>query len=116
MRVNIFRWPERTDAKPRWKNGHPAHSTTGVASANWTQVDVAGGTASCRPRPGMWLPISRMNTGRVNASPIQKRRVMSASSWLGWASADASTGSSAMPQIGQLPGPTWRICGCIGQV
>ncbi len=20
------------------------------------------------------------------------------------------------PQIGQLPGPTWRICGCIGQV
>jgi hypothetical protein len=25
-------------------------------------------------------------------------------------------GSSAMPQIGQAPGPTWRICGCIGQV
>ena len=28
----------------------------------------------------------------------------------------ARTGSSAMPQIGQLPGPTWRICGCMGQV
>ena len=26
------------------------------------------------------------------------------------------SGSSAMPQIGQLPGPTWRISGCIGQV
>ena len=25
-------------------------------------------------------------------------------------------GSSAMPQIGQEPGPTWRISGCIGQV
>ena len=31
-------------------------------------------------------------------------------------SAVASTGSSAMPQIGQEPGPTWRISGCIGQV
>ena len=25
-------------------------------------------------------------------------------------------GSSAMPQSGQLPGPTWRTSGCIGQV
>ena len=25
-------------------------------------------------------------------------------------------GSSAMPQIGQLPGPLRTICGCIGQV
>jgi hypothetical protein len=41
---------------------------------------------------------------------------MSASSWLGTAAALTSSGSSAMPQIGQLPGPTWRICGCIGQV
>jgi len=112
----MFRWPERTDAQPRWKNGKPAQSTTGVASANWTQVDAAGGTRSRRPRPGMWLPISRTNTGRVSARPIQKRRLMSASSRLGCASADTSRGSSAMPQIGQLPGPAWRTCGCIGQV
>src|SRR3546814_1454497 len=26
-------------AQPRSKKGQPAHSTTGVASANWTQVD-----------------------------------------------------------------------------
>ena len=112
----MFRWPERTDAQPRWKNGQPAHRTTGVARANWTQVDVAGGTRPCKPSPGMWLPISRMNTGRVSARPIQKRRVISASSSFGWASADTCTGSSAMPQIGQLPGPAWRTCGCIGQV
>jgi len=31
-------------------------------------------------------------------------------------SAPAISGSSAMPQIGQEPGPTWRISGCIGQV
>jgi len=27
-----------------------------------------------------------------------------------------SFGSSAIPQIGQLPGPIWTISGCIGQV
>ena len=34
----------------------------------------------------------------------------------GGTSAVTVTGSSAMPQIGQAPGPTCRICGCIGQV
>ena len=37
----------RTDAQPRTKNGHPAHSTTGVASASWTQVDAPRGDRSC---------------------------------------------------------------------
>ena len=36
---------------------------------------------------GMWPPISRTNTGRVSTRPIQNRRVMSASSWFGAASA-----------------------------
>jgi hypothetical protein len=26
------------------------------------------------------------------------------------------TGSNVMPHLGQLPGPGWRISGCIGQV
>jgi hypothetical protein len=36
----------------------------------------------------------------------------------GFSSSSSSgiTGSKAMPQIGQLPGPRWRIWGCIGQV
>ena len=41
---------------------------------------------------------------------------MSKSSSFGPWSSETSAGSSAMPQIGQLPGPTWRISGCIGQV
>jgi hypothetical protein len=39
-----------------------------------------------------------------------------ASSWLGPVSAVARTGSGAMPQIGQEPGPTCRLRGRIGQV
>ena len=55
-------------------------------------------------------------TGTLSAAPSQKRRVKSKSSGLGPASAVATSGSSAMPQIGQWPGPIWRICGCIGHV
>jgi hypothetical protein len=44
------------------------------------------------------------------------RRVMSMRSGLGPASAVATSGSSAMPQIGHDPGPTCRTSGCIGQV
>ena len=50
------------------------------------------------------------------ASAIQNRRVMSASSGLGPVSAVMLSGSSAIPQIGQAPGPSCRISGCIGQV
>src|ERR1700722_3062180 len=64
----------------------------------------------------MWPPISSKNTGTVSARPIQKRRIMSASSALASGSALTVRGSSAMPQVGELPGPLWRISGCIGQV
>ena len=67
-------------------------------------------------RPVRWPPISSARTGTASTSPIQNRRVMSASSGLGPLSAVTVSGSSAMPQIGQLPGPTCRISGCIGQV
>ena len=102
------------DCQQRTKNGQPAHSTTGVASMSWIQLEVCDPIHMCRPV--RWLPISSTNTGSVRARPIQNRRVMSASSGLGPASAVASTGSSAMPQIGHEPGPTWRTSGCMGQV
>ena len=103
------------DAQPRSKNGHPAHRTTGVARANWIQIEMCIGTRWCSA--GIrWPPISSRNTGKASARPIQKRRVISASSGLGPASAAAISGSSAMPQIGQLPGASRRISGCIGQV
>jgi hypothetical protein len=35
--VNMFRFQVTIDRQPRWKNGQPAHSTTGVASANSIQ-------------------------------------------------------------------------------
>ena len=44
------------------------------------------------------------NTGTVSARPTQNRRVMSASSGFASSSAVTVRGSSAMPQIGQLPG------------
>ena len=77
---------------------------------------IGGALADQVVQPDQMPPISSAKTGSVKASPIQKRRVMSTSSWLGPASAPTRTGSSAMPQIGQEPGPTWRTSGCIGQV
>jgi hypothetical protein len=111
---NMLRLRFFTEATARVKNGQPAHRTTGVPSNNCTQFEVC-----CAMR--WWMskrcpPISSANTGTVSAVPIQKRLVMSRSSGLSPCSAVASTGSSAMPQMGQLPGPIWRTCGCIGQV
>jgi hypothetical protein len=41
---------------------------------------------------------------------------MQSKGWFGPTSAVVTTGSSVIPQMGQLPGFAWRICGCIGQV
>ncbi len=46
--VNMFRFMVRTEAQPRAKNGHPAHSTTGVASTSWIQAEAVGEMRSCR--------------------------------------------------------------------
>lgn len=115
MRVNMFSFMVRTEAHPRWKNGQPAHSTTGVARTSWAQFaavgEMASSSAGTRSRP-----IDRTSTGMLRATATLNRRVMSASSGLGPLSAVTVTGSSAIPQIGQLPGPGRRISGCIGQV
>jgi hypothetical protein len=49
------------------------------------------------------------DTGKDSPSPIQKRRLISKSSVFGAASAVTTSGSSVMPQIGQLPGPSCLI-------
>ncbi len=111
----MFRCRLLTDAQPRSKNGQPAHSTTGAASASSSQSSPRPGSparlcgARCRA-------IARSTSGTAKAAASQSRRVMSASSGLGAAVALASFGSSAMPQIGQLPGPICSISGSIGQV
>ena len=54
----------------------------------------------------------------AGSAPARSRtvRVMSVSSGSGASSSETCSGSSAMPQIGQSPGPTCRTSGCIGQV
>jgi hypothetical protein len=110
IRVNMLSERRSTDCTPRTKNGQPAHSTTGVANSSSSQ-----GTQACG-RAKTWPPMSSATTGAASAAPVQRRRVMSTSSSFGPRSSETSSGSSAMPQIGQLPGPTCRTSGCIGQV
>ena len=59
-------------------------------------------------------PMVRINSGTAAATLTQSRRVKSVSSWLG--SSEGIIGSKAMPQIGQAPGSSRTISGCIGQV
>jgi hypothetical protein len=55
-----------------------------------------------------------MMSGTAAAALIHIRRVKSVSSSEG--SSEGTIGSSAMPQIGQAPGASRMISGCIGQV
>ena len=106
----------------------PAHSTTGVASRACSHCDhvtcASGGSPSRAPSASIqWftsngsISLIAMNSrGNASAAATLKRRVMSISSGLSPVVADGVSGSSAMPQIGQLPGPCCRISGCIGHV
>ncbi len=115
MSVNMFGLRLTIDCHPRAKKGAPPHSTTGVASASWTQIPALAGTR-CRARPGSISLIASRNTGTVSARLTRNRRVMSTSSSFSGSSAVISSGSSAMPHSGQDPGPIWRTSGCIGHV
>ena len=64
----------------------------------------------------MCSAIAMTSSGADRTTPTQKRRDISASSGLPSSPAVGVIGSSAMPQIGQLPGPSRTISGCIGQV
>ncbi|CAM5530249.1 hypothetical protein SSTU70S_02858 [Stutzerimonas stutzeri] len=104
-----LRW--RIDCTPRTKNGQPAQSTTGVASSSSTQFCVApwNSASEC---PAIASRVTITVSGRVH----QKRREKSRSSGFSCSSSSGITGSSAMPHLGQVPGPIWRISGCMGQV
>ena len=104
----------RTEAAARSKKGRPAHNTTGVASANWIHCDRRASIRWCAP--ARCAPISSTNTGKVSSAAIQSRRFMSCSSAFSPVASAAFSGSSAMPHLGQLPGPRCRTSGCMGQV
>jgi hypothetical protein len=68
---------------------------------------------------GKRCAMARVTTGTVTATENQNRREMShssgfSSSWSPGAATD--TGSSAMPHLGQKPGPFCRIPGCMEHV
>ncbi len=99
------------DCAPRTKNGQPAQSTTGSASTSSIQLCIAMSN-----QPSRWPNIASTVTTTVSGRVHQKRRWKSTSSGFSASSSSGSTGSSAMPHFGQLPGWSWRISGCIGQV
>src|SRR4051794_28040179 len=115
MSVNMLRWRLSKERQARTKKGQPAQRTTGVVSANWIQRDASPDIHS--GAVGTKCDIARMKTGNVNPAPIQRRRVMSVNSESSSAVvAEMVFGSSAIPQIGQSPGVSRSISGCIGQV
>src|ERR1043166_4442607 len=111
----MFRLRFTIEYHPRTKNGQPPQSTTGVASASEIQllncVPIARRTGS----PGNISLILNSSNGKASATLTQKRRFISINSELS-SSRVAVRGSSAMPQIGQKPGPSRMTSGCIGHV
>ena len=102
--VNMLGLRFTNEAHMRSKNGHPAHRTTGALSSISAQACTAGGKRWARGLPGRTSDMARAKTGTVRARPTQNRRRMSASSGFSGSSRVTVRGSSAMPQIGQLPG------------
>ena len=68
------------------------------------------------PIPGSMSAMVTMKTGAAAAAAMRNRLVMSTSSGFGASSNVTVRGSSAMPQIGQDPGASRTISGCMGQV
>src|SRR5688572_14404277 len=104
-----LRW--RIESMHRMKNGQPAQSTTGVDNTSSSHDMVLGAS-------GMTLcpPIAKTTPTMLNGNVHQNRRLKSSSSGFFSSCSVGISGSSAMPQIGQLPGAGLRICGCIGHV
>src|SRR5438477_12943244 len=99
INVHMFGLRLRIDSTQRTRKGHPAHSTTGVANASSSQ-DIALGANGMNPCPA----IANTAPTAVSGSVHQKRRVKLSSSGFLSSSSDGISGSSAIPQIGQLPG------------
>ena len=111
----MLRWRVRTLAQPRSKKGAPHQSTTGVARTSSTQSSHDAETTAKAPG-AKCRPIATTASGTVSAPATRRRRRKSRYSSEGPSVSAIPLGSSAMPQIGQVPGPTCSTSGCIGQV
>ncbi len=103
------------DCQPRTKKGNPHQITTGVASANSIHPHALAVNRCCMGMEGRNAETISASMGTASTTLIQSRLVILTSSGLE-SSEVISRGSSAIPQIGQEPGPSRTICGCIGQV
>src|SRR5579862_8308255 len=115
----MLRWRFTSDAQPRTKSGQPHQSTAGVANAS-SAHSMGRRDPACTPGAtdqAISTPdIPSTTTGAASATLIQNRRVIETSSGFTSSSIVTVRGSSAMPQIGQEPGPGRTMRGCIGQV
>ena len=114
--VNMLRRRLTSDCPAALKEGQPPHSTAGVASTSCTQTARCGGISASSAALAKCSAMAMASSGTDSTTPTQNRRVMSRSSGLPASPAAGVIGSSAMPQIGQLPGSSRTISGCIGQV
>jgi hypothetical protein len=103
-----------TEAQARWKKGQPHQRTTGVVRTSCSQLRAV--MYGCNGLPGSISVMAIRNAGRLSARPARKRRLMSANSGVSASPAVTERGSSAMPQMGQLPGRSRTTWGCMGQV
>jgi hypothetical protein len=104
---------KRNELRARSKKGSPHQTTIGLASANSIHATRSALTAWASG-VAMWA-MAIVNRGTPNQSDTFNRRLMSWSSGFPGAAADTLRGSSAIPQIGQLPGSSRTTSGCIGQ-
>jgi len=112
----MFRLRFAIDCQARTKNGPPPQTTTGVARKSCVHAATRGDTRWRSGWPGSMSPITDASNGKVSTVLTQKRRVMSRSSGFTSSAALTVLGSSAMPHMGQAPGPGRTIWGCIGHV
>ena len=87
-----------------------------MARSSSIQGSQRPGSARSTGIPGNMSAIAIARSGTVRPTLIQKRRVMLRNSGFSSSVAVIVRGSSAMPQIGQNPGPGRTISGCIGHV
>ena len=93
--------------------GAPIPFATWLASVHEI-LGTAGGAELTADERDVLLDIASTTTGSVNTAHTNSRRCMPTSSSLAPSSSRGAIASSAIPQIGQAPGPSRTTSGCIG--
>ena len=113
--MNMFGLRFASESRKRTKNGQPPHSTTGDASASSSHDRTPAGTTCAKRGHHAAHREHQQRDRRRDADPEPARHVGELRVAVARRRVTVS-GSSAMPQIGQAPGPSRTISGCIGHV